>query len=303
MCVLGYVDVHPVYGQAGVVGRRAAELRRGTLVQLRNQAYLSERIFVAERHERDRAASVLLKDGEAQRSLLEVLTKARAEAKARKTRNEALLAAISGEGNLFSRAMQCAATAPTMPQNVGIDAYAGLAGAGMPRVWGLVKDKFPAFAGLQDPGALSGYVVAVGQLFVRMPAVAVWLDSHKSPCGLVGCAVCVFRDVWSALGRPVVSRLVSAARSWESEVGWSVDVVCHAGRILDKWRSLELSAGRFGCDGDVRVTHVDRVFHLCSRRGRVVQDVVCHNAFRWSRCSSCPLLVYVRVSQRCVWRR
>ena len=273
--VLGYVDVHPCYAQASTVGKRTAEDRRGALARLRNQSCLLERCFIAERFERDRATAVLSKDEAAQRALADVIDRAREEAKARAVRRKALLDAITGDGNLFSTPALSGAAPLPPPHTVALPAYDGLSCLGAPAVWAnAVVGGYPPVANLCDPGLKYGYVLAVAQLLLRLPAVAVWLDKHRAlvpadsacPCG-PRCEVCLLVDARQKIGvKDAIPRLVPASDAvLARDAGHrqSCDAAVFFRGFLGRLRAAEVCAGRStpGCNVvDPPVTHVDRIF-------------------------------------------
>jgi hypothetical protein len=297
--VFGYLDVHPCFGQSGLVGKANADKRRAALMQLRNQACLAERVFVAERDHRDRETAVLQRDEAAQRSLADVLARARAEAEVRRARRKSLLDSISGEGNLFLGEDSNVLSQVSLPADVAVPGCDSLQTDGAPVLWALLLRGYPALAGLADPGRLWGYAIAVYQFLARLPAVAVWLERHELDAagGVCGdrCIVCLFQDVRVSLGKSALPRFfrLGPLSGVRDDIGTAAsgDVVEYVVALLSKFAAVETALGRVGvsvghCVQDAGgLTHVERVFGFpmdvrrrCKRCG-VRREVVTSTCF------------------------
>ena len=124
--------------------------------------------------------------------------------------------------------------------------------------------------GLYDKDNRYGYINAVSQLMLRLPAVALWLDKHESVenCKRNTCVACLMQQARSTLGKSLVCGLVGRRRlvgerfqevAPHSPADFAVELV-EAFRCCEIARGLVSASQLTESDEEMQVTHIDRLF-------------------------------------------
>ena len=203
--LLGFLDVHKAYGVClGASGTAVVRDRRAALARVRDREHLSEVQHCKERERvgREEAAFRRVQAGDRDRE--ELLKRSRKEArKVQESRKAEVTRVFFGKESLFGE--NCAACfvadSPLAPGAVRLPSLEGLPGVEACAAWkSCVSGGFPRFAGLKNSGNMC-YVNAAAQVLLRVPAFAVFLDSHSSLCGAgLFCVTCALHQTRRQLG-------------------------------------------------------------------------------------------------------
>ena len=265
--VLAMLDAHRAHlGQAGGASVRE---RNRALAQFRQDAALAESHLVRERARLGHEEAALMRARAAERDRGTLLAQSRtAKNKATAVRRRAYRE-IFGDQSLFRESVAWAdGAAPVMPAppaSVALGAYANMASAGAGAVWAAYCS--PPVRGFDGAGDLT-YAAAVLQLFLRVPALAVWLPAHSGHCAAAAaCPACLMLASVRQLGSrrmPELLRHRGLVHAVPDDADGR-DAAVFAEQLLSAMRAIEIAAGRAASwpgvsDSQGPVTHLDRLF-------------------------------------------